>query len=206
MKRIILPSQKKVYDLGGGWHSKESADGARGLYHDSLFRPMRWWDYLLNKKGMATVYSDDWAKVRLARSVNPNVMGGSLRHIFWDFASLPAGNVADVLVCGKIYKGDRVLGGNEAHGALTSGGSTATGSYGTYAVLADGITLGAVSSAAKFLAATSMESAGNDALAPTIALGFGYVPTADLFLVCVNSVEAFATAGEITGYMMLART
>jgi hypothetical protein len=212
MSKILMPSQKKFYNLGDGWTMKETLDGVRGLYHVSAIHPMSGEEKALLRRaknavrGGATVYSDAFTIVRAGRKVAPNIFGGSLRTLFWNFASLPAGNVADVLVCGKLYKGDRVLGGNECHGALTSGGSTATGSYGTYAVLADGISLGAVVTAAKFLAASSMEAAGNNALAPTIALGFGYEATDDLFLVAVNSVEAFATAGQVTGHLLITRT
>lgn len=209
MKQFLMPSQKKVYDLGQGWYMKEAPGGERGLYHksvlDSMLKPLTWREYLRDIKGMATVYSDDWVKVRAGRRVAPNVYGSAMRTLFWNFASLAAGNIADVLVCGRINKGDRILGGNECHGALTSGGSTATLSYGTYAILADGISLGAVDSAAKFLAATSVEAAGNTALATTIALGFGYEATADLFLVAVNATEALATAGQVTGNMYLSR-
>lgn len=204
--KIVMPSQKKFYDLGGGWFMKETPEGARGLYPQSHFIKKPWYDALLNRRGMATVYSDDWTKVRAGRRVGPNVMTGNMGYLYWDFASLPAGNIGDVLVCGKIYKGDRVIGGRECHGALSSAGGTATGSYGTYAVLSDGVSLGAVDDADEFLAATDFEAAGANVLAPTIALSFGYVAASDLFLVCVNSVEAFATAGRVTGVLNLART
>lgn len=211
MKKIQMPSQKKFYNLGNGWSLKETYDGARALYHASI-------NYQGEDPGLrqasnlqemgpfnATVYSDDWTKVRAGRRASPNTSGQSARTIFWNFASLPAGNIADVLVCGKIYKHDRIIGGLECHTALSSGGGTATGSYGTYAVLADSLSLGAVDSAAKFLAATSFEAAGSNAIANTIALAFGYEATADFFLVCVNSVEAFATAGQVSGYMNVLR-
>jgi hypothetical protein len=205
MKSIIMPSQKKLYTLGDGWFSKETKDGARGLYHESILRNLRkptMLDYLFDRKGMATIYSDTWTLARAGRRDKPNASNAKESVLLWDFASLPVGNIGDVLVCGKLYKGDRVVGGNEAHGAHTG----ASGSYGTYLVDADGITLGASDSAARFLAATSMNGAGNTALAPTIALGFMYEATADLFLVCVNSVAALATAGRVTGKLNVVRT
>jgi hypothetical protein len=154
---------------------------------------------------VATVYSDQLTSIRSNRRVKPNEAGGGrLMPIFWNFASLPAGNIADVLVCGIIPKGARVLYGLECHSALSSGAGTATGSYGTYLIGSDGVTLGAVDSAARFLAASSFEAAGSTVLANTIALGHGFEATADVFLVCVNSVEAFATAGQVTGFLALA--
>ena len=104
---------------------------------------------------MATVYSDGLTMVRAGRKVAPNVLGGKARVIEWDFATLPVGNIGDVLVCGKIKKGERVLAGSEFHSALTSGGATATGAYGTYAVGADSKTLGALVDVDAFLAAQS---------------------------------------------------
>lgn len=148
---------------------------------------------------MATVYSDQFTKVRNGRRLQPNEDRGLIQSMFWNFASLPAGNIADVLVCGILPKGARVVGGLECHSALTSGGATATASVGTYLIASDGITLGAADSAARFLAATSVEAAGSTVLANTIALGFGFEATLDLFVVVVNSVEAFATAGQVIG-------
>lgn len=206
MKKLLMPSQKKVYDIGGGWYSQENVEGARALYHDSLFRPARWYDYLLNNRGMATVYSDAWTMNRAGRRTNPNISGGRQRALFWEFASLPAGNIADVLVCGKMFKGERFVGGLERHSALSSAGGTATGSIGTYAVADDGITLGAVIDADEFLAATDMDAAGGNAFGATVALSFGLVCTADQFLCIVNSVEAFATAGVSMGVANLLTT
>ncbi len=215
MKKLLMPSQKKVYNVGGGWYSKEAADGARALYHASFVPIDKGWDnaaLLLRgrnpraPRGGATVYSDSWTKVRAGRRNSPINQSAKLTGLPWNFASLPAGNVADVLVCNMLYKGDIVIGGNVAHTALDATGGPATGSVGTYAVLADGISLGAVSSAAKFLAATDWDAAGNNALAPTIALGYQYEATADFFIVVVNSVGAFATAGQICGHLTVART
>lgn len=157
---------------------------------------------------MATVYSDEMVKVRAGRNLQSNQYQGKVRFIQWDFASLPAGNIGDVLVCGKIRKNEKVIHGFEFHTALTSGGATATGSYGTYLVGADGVTLGAVDNATRFLAATSMDGAGQTALneLQSIAVGTGPLfeaTSTDLFLVCVNSVEAFATAGRVSGWLLV---
>jgi hypothetical protein len=152
---------------------------------------------------MATIYSDGFTKVRAGRNLNSNEWGGKARILMWDFASLPAGNIGDVLVCGKIRKDERVLFGIEFHSAHTG----ASGSYGTYAVLSDGISLGAADSAARFLAATSFNAAGQNNIAATQSLTIGtgvlFPAPSDLFLVCVNSVAAFTTAGRISGWVLL---
>lgn len=149
---------------------------------------------------MATVYSDQLVNLNTnARRQHATVWQGKRRALVWNFASLPAGNIADVLVLCKIRKGERVLGGNEAHGALSSGGGTATGSIGTYAIDADGRTLGALEDVDRFLEAITMDAAGANAIANTIARFTNYIATADFYVCCLNSVEAFATAGAITG-------
>lgn len=212
--------ERKVYEIGNGYYAQETLEGKRAIYHNSLFRKASWAERIFGPLGIGreerfraaqrgtTIYSDGWTKVRAGRKVGPNEMGGSLRHIFWNFASLPAGATADILVCGKIYKGDRVLGGAECHSALDSTEVAATGAYGTYAVLADGLSLGAVITAAKFLAATDWDAANTVLvpLAPTILLGYGFEATADVFLCVTNSVGKFVAAGQITGHMLVAKT
>ena len=161
--------------------------------------------------GVANVYSDEWTKVRGGRRVAPYVFGGKPRIIKWDFASLAANTVADIFVLGKIYKDDMVIMGREFHSALTSAGGTASGSYGTYTVQSDGLTPLAVNDVDRYLAATSHESAGQNDLATlqgsTQGVGTGplHVATADLLLMCVNSGEAFATAGRLSGWMLVVR-
>lgn len=213
LKPLKMPSQVKLYTLPDGWMSKETADGHNAFYHQQLFRPKKWYEQVFNRDGVATVYSDAWTKVRAARMTSAATQAGAVRAIIWDFASLPAAGIADIYVLGKLYTGDRVIGGYETHSALSSAGGTATGSVGTYAILADGISLGAVITAAKFLAATDWEAASVQATAPvlghlaaTILLGYGFVATADVFLVIVNSSEAFATAGVMSGHMNVVRT
>ncbi len=163
---------------------------------------------------MATVYSDYIARIRAGRNIPANLQAGKVRIQTWDFASLPAGNIGDVLVCFKLEKDERVIFGKEFHTAM---GGTATGSYGTYFVGNDGVSLGAVDSAARFLAATSFVAAGQTLLADLQALGIGIGGGAggvlfdagsagtDLFVVCVNAASAFATAGRITGWALVVK-
>jgi len=218
MKKILMPSQKKAFKLGGGWFAKEAANGARGLYQAGVFAPRAknpsWEDVALAIRaqssllvaGGATVYSDAWTLARAGRRHNPNIAGGRQRALYWEFLSLPVGNIGDVLVCGKMFKGERFVGGLERHSALTSGGGTATGAVGTYAVATDGITLGAIIDVDEYLAAADWEAAAGSALGATVALSFGLVSTADQFLCVTNTTEAFATAGTVMGVVNLLAT
>jgi hypothetical protein len=157
---------------------------------------------------MATVYSDGFTKIRAGRNLKANELEGKLRVFQWNFAALPAGNIGDVLVCCRLPKDLRVLFGTEFHSAM---GGTATGAYSTFALGADGVSLGAIITAGKYLAATSFVAAGNTALASTLALSAmveeGVTPTVigsqvDVLLCCVNAASAFATAGQITGFLI----
>src|SRR5258705_6291675 len=164
---------------------------------------------------MATIYSDQLTRSRAGRLNPANQQAGKVRIQMWDFATIPAGNIADVYVLFKLEKDERVILGREFHTALSSGGATATGSIGTYFVGADGLTLGAVDSAARFLAAITMDAAGQNffgdlqALLPGIRGGAGCVlydnPPVDTFVVIVNSVEAFAAAGRLTGWALITK-
>ena len=160
---------------------------------------------------MATIYSDQLTRVRSGRNLKANEMAGKTRVINWDFASLPAGNIGDVLVCGRIRAYERVIQGREFHSAM---GGSATGAYSTYAIGVDGMTLGAVITANKYLSAITFVAAGQNELASTlaqnalveevntgVATGSGLTP--DVFLCCVNAGSAFATAGRITGYLLV---
>jgi len=212
MSKILMPSQKKIFNLGGGWLCKETVEGARGLYHEAVYSPLqpvrkkKWWDHLVDIQGMATVYGDGWTKVRAGRLIGPNTQGGRQRALYWEFLSLPAGNIGDVLVCGKMYKNERFVGGLERHSALSSAGGAATGAVGTYAVASDGITLGAIIDVDEYLAAADWDAAGGSALGATVALSFGLVCDADQFLCLTNTTEAFATAGICVGVVNLLTT
>lgn len=195
----------------------------RGIHYADNFardglRPLSWAQatglWLRNPRhfGMANIYGDEWTKIRAGRRVEPTSSIAKGRILKGDYASLPAGNIGDVIVFGKIYKGDMVVMGREFHSALSSAGGTATGSFGTYTVQSDGLTPNAVDDVDRYLVATSLESAGQNDLASlqgsTQGVGTGplHVATADLLFVCVNSVEAFATAGRLSAWLLIART
>ena len=147
---------------------------------------------------MATVYSDGFTKVRAGRLIQSNETRGKVRTLNWDFASLPAGNIADVLVCGILPKGARVLQGREFHSAM---GGSATGAYGVYAIDTDGLSLGTVVDDDKFLTATSFVAAGQTDIANTLALFAISEQAADYFVTVLNASSAFATAGRIAGWL-----
>jgi len=151
---------------------------------------------------VANFYSDQFTRVRAGRRVQANEDRGIIQALHWNFASLAASNIGDVFVCGIIPKGSRVVGGLECHSAM---GGTATGAYGTHTIASDGVTYGAVDSAARFLAATSHVAAGSNPLANTIALAYGFETTVDVFLAITNAASAFATAGQLTGYLQYIR-
>jgi len=196
-------------------------NGKRAIYSDCFqswgLRPMTPMEAVLawlkapRHFGVANVYSDEWTKVRAGRRVAPYVYGGHTRVIKWDFASLPAGTVGDILVCGKIYKDDMVFKGREFHSALSSDTATTTGSYGTYTIQGGGLEPLAADDVDRFLTATDVDGAGENELASLqgtpqgVGTGPLFVATTDLLLVCVNSVEAFATAGRVSGWMLVVR-
>lgn len=163
---------------------------------------------------MATVYSDNLARTRAGRNNPANFQAGKVRIQVWDFASLPVGNIGDVLVCFKLEKDERLILGREFHSAL---GGTATGAYGTYLVGTDGVTLGAVDDIDRFLAATTHVAAGQNNIADLQALGIGINSTAvaqgvlydnqsvDVLVCCTNAGSAFATAGRITGWALVVK-
>src|SRR5262245_19281967 len=161
---------------------------------------------------MATVYSDQMARVRAGRNIPANLWDGKVRIAVFDFASLPAGNLGDILVLFKLEKDERLIFGKMFNSAL---GTSATAAVGTYSVGTDGITLGAVDLAGRFLAATSVTAAGQNDLGATQSLGIGIGGSAggvlfdsvgnaavgtgrgqDFFVCITNAGDAFKTAGR----------
>lgn len=149
---------------------------------------------------MATLFSDGWTKIRAGRNLQSHEWYGKARVVQWNFASLPAGNIGDVLVCAKLRANERVLQGREFHSAM---GGTATGAYSTFAVSQDGLGIGAIITAGKYLAAVTFVAAGQNEIASTLAQNAMAVETTDVFVCCVNASTAFATAGQITGYLII---
>jgi hypothetical protein len=151
---------------------------------------------------MATVYSDEFTKVRAGRRLQANETQGKFRILKWDFASLPAGNIGDVLVCGIIHARERVVLGRLF---FTAQGGTSTAAVGNYAIASDGLTLGAVIASGKYLAAASTVNAstvGLEMVDTTVALAMPE-ETADVFICITNAGSAFATAGRINGFLLI---
>ena len=150
---------------------------------------------------MATLFSDELTRLRAGRNYKSNEMGGKVRILKWDFASLPAGNIGDILCCGILRKDERVLLGREFHSAM---GGTATGAYSTFTLSADKTNIGAIITAGKYLAAVTFVAAGQNFIASTLAENaLAEESSADVMLCCVNASTAFATAGRVAGFLLL---
>jgi hypothetical protein len=150
---------------------------------------------------MATVYSDQIVKVRAGRDLNPNDWHGKVRIIEWEFASLPAGNVGDILVLGRLQANERVLLGSMVH---TAGGA-GTFDIGTYAINADG-SLGAVITQAAFAAALSGATTTVEAFPQATVLaaaGGRIVATVDVYIAILNITTAFTTAARFSGFLLV---
>lgn len=152
---------------------------------------------------MATIYSDEVVRQRAGRDMQPHEWQGKMRIIKWDFASLPAGNIGDILVLGRIRANERLLFGHSTQ----SGAGAGTHNIGTYAIAGDGISLGAVISANRYtatarvntLTVTDSSGLGNGFFAFIPADNINDLATADVFLCITNVGTAFTTAARFTG-------
>ena len=150
---------------------------------------------------MATVYSDQLVRQRAGRNLQPYEWLGKQRTVVWDFASLAAGNIGDVLVLGRMLKDDRIVGGWEMHSA----GGAGTYNLGTYLIGADNITLGAADSAARFISGGSNAVSSAPTVFPIVLAGANFVATQDVFLCITNVGTAFTTSSRWTGGITLVR-
>jgi len=149
---------------------------------------------------MATIYADELVRQRAGRNLQPHEWHGKVREIKYDFAALPAGNVGDVLVLGRLLKDERILLGAEWHSA----GGAGTFHIGTYAIAADGISLGAVITAAQFVNGASNAVSAAPLLWPLTTATFpNFIATADVFLAITNVGTAFTTAARFTGSVLI---
>lgn len=120
-------------------------------------------------------------------------MGGRVRVAYFSFTT-PAGGVAiaDTVQLCVIPKGARILGGEAKFEAMSTGAGAAT------------VELGDGTTAAKYLAATSVDAAGKAAFADTVALNYGELLTSELTLTATASVEAWAAAKKLYGHVLYA--
>lgn len=112
---------------------------------------------------------------------------GGRKRVAYGFFTVPVGGVAiaeTVAMC-MVPKGARILGGQLASEAMSSGGAAASVQVG------DGAT------AARFLGTTSIDAAAVAAFANTMALGFGTKLTADTWIVLTAVTEAWAAGQDI---------
>ena len=150
---------------------------------------------------MAFLNSDQMTSLLAAppKRVQPNDLIGRVRIARWSF-TVPAGGVPinDVIRLTKIPKGARIVGGREFHSAMSTGAGAATVEIGTYAD--DGVdTLLDVDA---FLAATSVDAAGQTDIANTLVLGALDQLAQDVIVGAKATVEAWAAAGSFEGYLL----
>lgn len=150
---------------------------------------------------MATQLSDQMTKVRATppQFLKANEHQGVVYAMHWSFTT-PVGGVAinDIVLLGKLPKGARILDGREFHGAMSSGAGAATVEIGTYTD--DGAdTLIDVDA---FLAATSVDAAGQTDLANTLLLGATSELAQNVIVGAKATVEAWAAAQTFKGYVL----
>src|SRR5262247_1009972 len=151
---------------------------------------------------MATIYGTQIALNRTGREMQPNYHWGKCRIAAWDHTLAAQAAINDVVVVGKLPARARVIFGREFHSAMTTGGAAATGQLGSYAVASDGITLGAVVDDDKWQAAVTYDAAGNNDIANTLATFALDEETQDVFIAYKVTVEAFAAAGRLAGFLV----
>lgn len=115
---------------------------------------------------------------------------GRVRRSYFSF-TVPVGNaaIADTIQLAKIRSGVRLYGGKISGEAMTSGGALATLEIG------DGTT------AAKYLAATSVDTAFDIEFGHTFALNMGEKLAGELTLTATVSVEAWLAGQQLNGYV-----
>ncbi|MGH2625297.1 MAG: hypothetical protein ACRDHY_01435 [Anaerolineales bacterium] len=144
---------------------------------------------------MATIYSDNLVRARAGRNLNAHEAQGKLRILFYNFASLPAGAIGDVLVLGRMRSGERLVYGRETHAAAGIG----TFNIGTYAISPLG-DLGAAISAALYTSVALSAGVGTNFFGDLAVADVPVDPLAtDAFLCITNVGTAFTTAARFTG-------
>ena len=156
---------------------------------------------------MATLYSDQMKKVfgqstaGIYEQAKGSEVRGKVRTAVFDVTTPAAGGaINDVIALGILPKGARVLNGRVWWEAMSTGAGAATGEIGTYTRdLAGNLT---VDASAAYLAATSMDAAGQADMANTQALNMLAAGLADERVVGLKvTVEAFAAAKKISGWL-----
>lgn len=144
---------------------------------------------------MATHKSDQRTNLDSTPSkmVKANELGGRVRIAYFSF-TVPVGNaaIADIVELVSLRKGWRILGGHAAWDAMTTGAGVAT------------MELGVSGTVAKYLEATDVDAAGSSDFADTGARNFGEEIASDAMLIATVSVEAWAAAAVLTGYILYA--
>lgn len=123
---------------------------------------------------------------------NPNTSG----RVYCEYFSytVPAGGLAvnQTLELVRLRKGVRILEGHFCNTALSTGASAAS------------VTIGDGTTANKYKATTSVDTAGSFKFASTPAENQGLVLTNDTSIVATVVTEAWAASGTISGYVLYA--
>jgi len=122
-----------------------------------------------------------------------NELHGRVRVAYWSFVT-PAGGVAvaDTVTLVRLPRGARVLGGRFTAEAMSSGAGDATMEIGTEAA------------PARYLEATSVDAAAAGDFADSIARAFGDQLAAETDVIATASVEAWAAARRLDGWIAYA--
>ena len=154
---------------------------------------------------MATVFSTQMTQINAGTKLKASERLGRVRLATWQY-TVPAGNQAinDVIILTKLPKSARVITGREFHSAMSTGAGAATVEIGTYTRGQDGTyTLVDVD---LFLAATSVDAAGQTDIANTLALGAldELIDDGEIYVGAKVTVEAWAAAGNFEGFLLFA--
>lgn len=128
-----------------------------------------------------------------ASLAKPNSLHGRVRVAYWSFMT-PAGGVAigDTVKLVRLPKGARVLSGRFTAEAMSSGAGAAT------------LSIGVSGAATRYLEATSVNAATAGGFADTIARNFGDERTGETDVIATASVEAWAAAKRLDGWIAYA--
>lgn len=139
---------------------------------------------------MATVKSTQMA-TDVATKVKANERGGRVRVMYWSYTTPVGGlSAADVIELNKLPKGARVLHGRTFFEAMGGSGAVQIGIAGTVA---------------KYLATTSVVSAGEADLANTLVLNMGVETAAEETVIATVTTGGWVAAKKFNGYILYAQ-
>lgn len=125
------------------------------------------------------------------KPLDTNELKGRVRIAHFRFV-VPAGNaaIADTVNLTAIPAGARIIGGNAAWEAMSTGAGTAQ------------IQIGTSATANAYLDTTSVDAAGSAAFANTVALAYGTEVADETVIVATVAGEAWAAGKVLTGHLL----